>query len=688
MLRKPSCRNALAVLALILSTFPVLSEAARITGSITDTSSRALASASLTINGQPINVDDAGSFSADVGDDDVYAIELSAPDHYSFIQTFSRADFHLSGDGVLEIPPIALVARAHGRRLLVFGGDTMMARRFLKPRAGEPVLIHRESAEADMTSVLKHMKPYLQLADFASVNLETQLSATPMEESLPKSVAFFTDTAIAPALRWAGVDYVALGNNHTFDFLDAGLQRTLAALQSAGLAFSGAGANDALARKAHVADLGGLPVHLHSYVGWPGTFEPNQVASPSKGGAALGTGESISTDMRSSPADALTVMQYHSGLEYVSKPPVAEETQLKLAVDNGADLAIGHHSHVIQGYEVYKGSLLAYSLGNFVFDQYLPSTQAGMLLFVWYDDDRFYRAEVVPLHINGYVPTPATGVLRYDILQRLARLSGSASTCLNGSGGHLVIVPCENNVNSLASQHLEVPNGDSAASIHHLASLGAVPLPEVTRVTGPGPYRLGVDVLRRGDFEYSGLFDTTDRTWIEHPAVSVVGVEEKKLQIRLNDSSAVTTGMKVFTRVFSRSNPATVTASVSSNACARLEFSLQRRPDGVGFNDALVTGPVTLIGQVEIDEGTKHAALDFQLPRTFTRSIRLLLEATRCEQSAPPVIIEVDDLAVLEWQTPWLSSGAVNPRAAETQATHVQFRTQLHRPAKPALKNR
>ena len=109
---------------------------------------------------------------------------------------------------------------------------------------------------------------------------------------------------------------------------------------------------------------------------------------------------------------------------------------------------------------------------------------------------------------------------------------------------------------------------------------------------------------------------------------------------------------------------------------------------GIGFNDALVTGPVTVIGQVELEAGTKLAALDFQLPRTFTRSVRLLLEATRCEKAASPVTIEIDDLAILEWQTPWFSSGAANPRASETQATHVQFRTRLHRSAKPTLTNR
>jgi len=662
-----------AALAVILFALPAFSCATSISGAIANDAGEPLPSASLSINGESVTVEKSGAFSTDVAAQDIYTIRISAPGHFSFIQTFSRADLELSGGDGLTVPTIKLVAKTKGRRLLVFGGDTMMARRFVKPRYGEPALVRTESAEADMKSVLQYMRPYLELAEFASVNLETQLSATPLTESLPKSVSFHTHTAIAPALRWAGVDYVALGNNHTFDYLDTGLERTLAALQTSGLAYSGAGTNDNQARLPHVAEVAGLPLYFFSYVGWPGTFEPNQVASATKGGAALGTDVSIKQDMRTIPPAALGVIQYHSGLEYASAPPLAEETQLKLAVDNGADLAIGHHSHVVQGYEVYKGKLLAYSLGNFVFDQYLPSTQAAMLLFVWYDDDRFYRAEVVPLHINGYIPTPATGVLRYDILQRLARLSASESTCLDSSGGHLVVKPCVGDAGAMAAQRIALTEQDPTRSVHRLSALGATPVAPIAAISNAGPYRLGLDLLRRGDFEYAGLFGTIDRTWIEHPSVSIVGTGPKKMRIEVSPDTVTTTGMKVFTRVFSRSSPATVISNITSNGCGIMRFLLQRRPDGVNFGDALKAGPVSEIGQLTIKSGTSNAELSFQLPRTFTRSIRLLIEAGPCDDSDAPVTMEIDDLAVIEWQTPWLDPGVVSPGASKTQATHVQF---------------
>ena len=265
------------------------------------------------------------------------------------------------------------------------------------------------------------MKPYFELADFASANLETQLSDAPLTEPLPKSVTFYTTTAIAQALRWAVVDYVALGNNHMFDYGDQGLQQTLAALNEAGLAYSGAGNSEELARHPQFTTANQQPLALLSYVGWAGGFEPNQVAGSDKGGAALGTRRSIAEDLGKVSGDTLSVIQYHSGIEYMSYPPLAEETQLKSAIDAGADLAIGHHSHVFQGFDIHRGKLVAYSLGNFAFDQYLYSTQSAILLFAWYDGDEFFRAEIVPLHINGYVPTPATGSFRYDILQRLSQ---------------------------------------------------------------------------------------------------------------------------------------------------------------------------------------------------------------------------------------------------------------------------
>jgi len=649
-----------------------------ISGTVVDVQGQPISGAIISVAGAEQRVNELGDYSISTSLADTYRMDISARGYFPFIQTFSRADqsYENADVATVSVPPITLVRRKGNRHLFVFAGDTMMGRRFVDPPDGEPALIQAATVAEDMQSILQYAKPYLELAEFASVNLETQLSDSLPPAAAPKSVTFYTSPAIAGALKWAGIDYAALGNNHTFDYLDVGLSRTIDGLDAVDLAYSGAGHTASEARKPHTATIGRQRVDLLSYVGWPGDFEPNQVAERDKGGAAYGTREAIAEDLDAIPDDSLAVLQYHSGLEYASHAPLAEETQLKLAIDRGADLSIGHHSHVFQGFEIYKGKLIAYSLGNFVFDQYLYSTHSAILLFAWYDGDDFYRAEIVPMHINGYVPTPATGHIRFDILQRLTRLSDSASVCWSRSGAHAAFQECSSESPLTEPQDLRLPrsNEQEPGSIVRLSEYEIDPLRPLRAIHTARPYRLGLDILRRGDFEYAGLFGTQDRTWIADERVSIVDRESMLMQMDIPAGETTATGMKAFTRVFTRSNPATVSGRIRTTGCARLNLDLQRRPDGMSFADALANGPYSDIGQlVTTSQEWSEFAIDFSLPRTFTRSIRLLLDVENCNPAETAVQIELDDLALIEWHTPWHASGELLPDGDQVQATHLQY---------------
>ena len=670
-----SRQNALAIPIFFAVLLTPVAQATTVSASVHDTSDQPVFAATLTVNGITAAPSSDGKYQAVVPEDDVYRVQVTAPGFYTIRQTFSRADAEPRDDagGHIRIPPIVLVRLADKRRLLVFAGDTMMARRYLAPRAGEPVLIRPATRASDMRALLREMRPYLELADFAFVNLETQLAATLPPHALPKSVTFHTHPDIAAALRWAGVDYVALGNNHTWDYLGPGLETTLAALNAVGLPYSGAGWNDAAARRPYRAEVRGLPVNLLSYVGWPGPAEALQVATETTGGAALGTGESVREDLAALPASALNVVQQHAGLEYVSDPPLSEETLLKSAVDHGADLAIGHHSHVVQGFEVYRDSLIAYSLGNFVFDQYLPSTHAAMLVYAWFDDDRFHRAEVVPLHINGYVPTPATGQMRFDILQRLARLSARNATCTGGSGGHLTVHACKFGRDLEPPQSIDVRGPTDISRPVNLRRQGGSATSRRFRILADRPYRLGLDLLRRGDFEYRDLFGTTDRYWIESADVDFPQDGQTRMRIRVAGDQPVRAGMKVFTRVFTRSAPATVSASVSTDECVALTALLQRRPEGEGFEAALAGGPTHRIGETRLLPADSSFSFDFKLPRGATKSVRLLLDAEPCAGSERAATLTLDELVLIEWQTPWIPPDLTPDTGHAEQATHLQL---------------
>ncbi len=662
----PAKRFLLAIATLVLIE-SVAAAPIEVRGRVVNEAGLAIGDASVSVQRSTIEVGEKGHFSFALDSPTTVSLRVQAPGHYPFVHTLHRSDFVSGRDAIL--PDIQLVEREAGRTLLLFAGDSMLSRRYFEPRAGEPPLVRRDNVFEDGKKLLEALRPYVELADFASANMETQLSGAELVDPVPKSVTFYSPGELAALLEWAGFDYVALGNNHMYDYRDAGLASTFTALAKTGLAYSGAGADEAEARKPASADIGGRDYRFLSYVGWRGTFEPSQVAEADKGGAALGDTTVIAADLAALPDTATAVLQLHAGLEYSALPALSEQTTLRQAIRDGADVAIGHHPHVLQGFEIVDNRLIAYSLGNFLFDQYHYTTQLGMLLYVWMDGDKLHRAEAVPLHINGYVPTPAIGMIRHAVLTRLARLS-APGVCMTPSGFHAVITSCDNG--QAATVVASGPAFVRAAPVP-LRNLGVSPLRPVRIDPAEGPYRLGIDLLRRGDFEYARLFGAHDRSWIEGANASLKTGDNNRLEIRVPAGGrSVRTGMKVFERVFSLSAPATVSGRLRVDGNVRIHFLLQRRRETDTLDDALLNGPITEIGVWEGSAADWTTfSLDFNHPRIATRSIRLLMEIIDTGDESSGATVALDDLAWVEWQTPWITPG--DALEAPVFATHMML---------------
>ena len=180
------------------------------------------------------------------------------------------------------------------------------------------------------------------------------------------------------------------------------------------------------------------------------------------------------------------------------------------------------------------------------------------------------------------MPTPATGSFRYDILQRLVRLSEPENVCWSRSGEHATFQQCADGTREAGTQELGAVTASAPVpgSVRHLSLYGADPLRLIRTVNSASPYRLGHDLLRRGDFEYVGLFDTHDRTWVDDERVSIRFEESMLMDIVVPGGETVITGMKMFTRVFSRSNPASVSGRIRSSGCTTIRFSCRLCPVG------------------------------------------------------------------------------------------------------------
>jgi len=125
----------------------------------------------------------------------------------------------------------------------------------------------------------------------------------------------------------------------------------------------------------------------------------------------------------------LIIVSLHWGTEYSDYPlEVQRETAHRL-VDAGAKLVLGHHPHCLQGMEVYKDSLIAYSLGNFVYDkQRLSKCQETVLLKIFFKDLTIEKAEIIPVMIKDAQPRPADKADGERILQKLKNLCSELNT--------------------------------------------------------------------------------------------------------------------------------------------------------------------------------------------------------------------------------------------------------------------
>jgi hypothetical protein len=351
------------------------------------------------------------------------------------------------------------LAPAAGRATLTFGGDTMFARRF-RESGTDPLNQRTPISPADSLAghrrILAGVEPLLSAADATSVNLETPLT-TSRRRHPSKLYAYASHPVAARALADAGVDYAALGNNHAFDALTPGLEDTLANLDDAGLTRSGAGLSPTAAWEPAVVDAGPLQVaylscttvtgrqyDLHWAADEEGArrtadVDGRTVTVPTGPGVAEAAVEDLDTQVRRATERAdVVVVQIHGGDPYRPAPTERMRTLTETAARAGADVVANHHPHVVGGIETLGSTLVAWSLGNFVFDQKIWPTFPTYLLTVEVTADGVDRVHVHPLLIDRFVPHGVVGKPNDHVAHRTA---GQSTAAVRRTRSGLVVVP-------------------------------------------------------------------------------------------------------------------------------------------------------------------------------------------------------------------------------------------------------
>ncbi|MDR0656251.1 MAG: CapA family protein [Treponema sp.] len=300
-------------------------------------------------------------------------------------------------------------------------GDLMLGR-----GAGEILLREGPSGIFGETAAL------LAEADLALLNLEGAL--TGRGSRTEKAYNFRFDPRCASALAAAGIDAVLLANNHVFDYGEEGFLDSLAYLEKAGVGVLGAGSgiNAAAAPFVMKTEAGvqeirvyGIASYPRERSGWDGTAAAAGEGRPGILFAGRGGMEALKEKLSAAAdgEDVLNIVLFHGGSEWTSAPDGLTRKYYTELAEAGADLIIGSHPHMVQGFEWVNNRPVFWSLGNFVFAGMDGTNggEEGLFLRLGFYGKKLLYMEPVALKLKG----PRTGVS--GDLQNFYRLSKALS---------------------------------------------------------------------------------------------------------------------------------------------------------------------------------------------------------------------------------------------------------------------
>jgi len=258
----------------------------------------------------------------------------------------------------------------------------------------------------------RNVKDIFAADDLTIVNLETTLTtATKMAE---KKYRFKADPSYVEILKEGNIEVVSIANNHTLDYLDKGYEDTLSTLEAARVGYFGF-------EHSYITDIRGIKIGILGYTYWE--TSKKQKEKIKKAIASL----------REEGADIVIVM-YHWGFERDYEQYSSQQDLAHFSIDNGADLILGSHPHVVQGIEEYNGKYIVYSLGNFSFGgNKNPDDKDTMIIvhkFNFKNNELLSQEnEIIPCSIssikerNNYQPTPLEGEEKERVRKKIEKYS-------------------------------------------------------------------------------------------------------------------------------------------------------------------------------------------------------------------------------------------------------------------------
>lgn len=276
----------------------------------------------------------------------------------------------------------------------------------------------------DYSHFMKNVKDIFENDDYTIVNLETTFTEAAQKVNKGQGVAyhFKGPKEFVNILTSSSIEGVTISNNHIYDYGQQGFEDTVATLEEENVEFCGEGYKI-------LTEIQGVKFGFLGYQAWSDTEDlKNKIAKDIK-------------ELKENGA-AVVIPYFHWGIERAYEPYNVQINIARFAIDSGADMVLGSHPHVMQSLESYKGKMIVYSLGNFSFGgNSNPSDKRTFIIQAKFsmENENVVNTQfkVIPTMIssvsnkNDYVPTPATGDNKINILSKLNELSPTLNNKLS-----------------------------------------------------------------------------------------------------------------------------------------------------------------------------------------------------------------------------------------------------------------
>lgn len=317
-------------------------------------------------------------------------------------------------------------AAIESRRIILSAtGDIMLGRR-----------VGRLLDDNGWESAYRGFSNVFSRADVLFGNLECSLSERG-QKLLGKGIWLRASPRKAELLKEAGFSILSLANNHILDYGDEALSDTVAFLEEAGIGHVGAGKDIEAARKPEIfkkgdASIGFLAYNEFSYYFWSYQERRKFVAEEDVPGTAPMDLSPLIEDVKKLKSRVdLVVVSLHWGIEESNMETQEQRRVAHALIDAGADIIIGHHPHVLQGLEIYKGRPIFYSLGNYIFDQNDENNKQGMVAEIEIIRGNLKSLSLHPLYVKDKSePIVPEGEKLREIMDKISLLSKDMGTVL------------------------------------------------------------------------------------------------------------------------------------------------------------------------------------------------------------------------------------------------------------------